>query len=109
MTFSLGEQNEPLHPGVILDLLLEACSDMNLEDVANYLGISRQLLYLIRAKRNSVTPVVAKRLSIVFGTSAAFWIRLQAEYDVWQVEQVPPPKDARPIVGFQSPLLALMQ
>jgi len=109
MTFSRGEHDEPLHPGVILDLLVDACDDMNLAEVAEYVGVSRQLLYLIRTKRNNVTPAVAKRLSIVFGTSAAFWIRLQAEYDVWQVGQLPTPEDARPIEGFRSPLLALMQ
>ena len=41
----------------------------------------------IEAGRASVTPVVAERLSQLFGTSAQFWLNLQANYDEWRGDE----------------------
>ena len=77
-----GEKLAPLHPGEIL-----------LEEFMRPLGISqnrlgrglrvppRRINEIVHAKR-SITADTALRFSRFFGTSAEFWLGLQADYDL---------------------------
>jgi addiction module HigA family antidote len=45
------------------------------------------MLHSILAKRSAVSPEMAVRLGRFCGNGAAFWLRLQATYDLWHAER----------------------
>jgi addiction module HigA family antidote len=72
----------PVHPGEIL--LEEFMKPMGLSQtrLGRDLGVSpRRINEIVHGKR-SVTADTALRLSRYFGTSAEFWLGLQADYDL---------------------------
>lgn len=74
---------KPTHPGVILDEHYIKPLRLNLQQVADHLGIARNTLFKIRMGRASVTPSIALRLSEAFNTSPNLWLNLQQKYDLW--------------------------
>jgi addiction module HigA family antidote len=72
----------PVHPGEIL--LEEFMKPLGLSQtrLGRDLGVSpRRINEIVHGKR-SVTADTALRLSRYFGTSAGFWLGLQADYDL---------------------------
>ncbi|MFZ5452085.1 MAG: HigA family addiction module antitoxin [Thermodesulfobacteriota bacterium] len=72
----------PVHPGEIL--LEEFMKPLGLSQtrLGRDLGVSpRRINEIVHGKR-SVTADTALRLSRYFGASAAFWLGLQADYDL---------------------------
>jgi addiction module HigA family antidote len=72
----------PVHPGEIL--LAEFMKPLGLSQtrLGRDLGVSaRRINEIIHGKR-SITADTALRLSRYFGTSAEFWLGLQADYDL---------------------------
>jgi plasmid maintenance system antidote protein VapI len=51
------------------------------------LGVSRKTLSAILNGRAGVSPEMAVRLSIAFGTSSESWLNQQTRYDLWHAEQ----------------------
>ena len=49
--------------------------------------VSRKTLSSILNGRAGVSPEMAVRLSIAFGTSAESWMNQQTQYDLWLAEQ----------------------
>ena len=47
------------------------------------LGVSRKTLSGILNERAGISPEMAVRLSIAFGTSAESWLNQQVQYDLW--------------------------
>ncbi len=79
--------HNPPHPGEILrELCLEPLG-VSVTDAASALGVSRKTLSSILNGRAGVSPEMAVRLSIAFGTSAESWLNQQTQFDLWQVEQ----------------------
>jgi antitoxin HigA-1 len=80
--------HNPPHPGeIIKDLCLDPLA-LTVTDAAEGLGVSRKTLSAIVNGRASVTPEMAVRLSMAFGTSAESWLNLQVRYDLWHAEQL---------------------
>jgi addiction module HigA family antidote len=50
-------------------------------------GGSRKTLSAILNGRAGISPEMAVRLSIAFGTSAESWLNQQTQYDLWHAEQ----------------------
>jgi len=77
----------PPHPGVVV---LQECiepSGLNITQVAEALGVTRNTLSeLVNAKRG-ISPEMAVRLSKVFGGSEQGWLVQQAQYDLAQVRR----------------------
>ncbi len=76
------EKMAPVHPGEIL--LEEFMKPLGLSQtrLGRDLGVSpRRINEIIHGKR-SITADTALRLSRYFGTSAEFWLGLQADYDL---------------------------
>jgi len=72
----------PVHPGEIL--LEEFMQPLGLSQtrLGRDLGVSpRRINEIVHGKRN-LTADTALRLSRYFGTSAEFWLGLQADYDL---------------------------
>lgn len=59
-------------------------------DLAKHIDVDYKVINRIinpNSKQGSrVTPEVAVKLSLALGTTAMFWLNLQAEVDVWEVE-----------------------
>jgi addiction module HigA family antidote len=75
------------HPAASIREISLPSLRMSKTDLAKALGISRQTLYDLLAERQSVTAEMAMRLEVVIGGSAEFWLRLQAEYDLWKARK----------------------
>ena len=56
-------------------------------EAAKALGVSRKTLSAILNGRAGISPEMAVRLSIAFGTSAESWLTQQTQYDLWHAEQ----------------------
>jgi addiction module HigA family antidote len=79
--------HNPAHPGeVIRGLWLEPLG-VSVTATAKALGVSRKTLSALLNGRAGISPEMAIRLSLAFGTSAESWMRMQLHYDLWQAEQ----------------------
>ena len=55
--------------------------------LAAALGVSRQTIHELLREERAITPLMALRLSRLFGNSAAFWLNVQQARDLWESEQ----------------------
>ena len=79
--------HNPPHPGeVIRGLYLEPLG-VSVTAAAKALGVSRKHLSQLMNGHMGISPEMAIRLSIAFGTSAESWLRQQMYYDLWHAEQ----------------------
>jgi len=79
--------HNPRHPGEILRELCLEPLNITITDAAGALGVSRKTLSAILNGRAGISPEMAVRLSIAFGTSSESWLNQQTQYDLWQAEQ----------------------
>jgi addiction module HigA family antidote len=55
--------------------------------LAANLKVSRQTVNELLNGRRSLTPLMALRLSHIFGNSSRFWMNAQVALDLWSAEQ----------------------
>ncbi|MFN8495865.1 MAG: HigA family addiction module antitoxin [Caldilineaceae bacterium] len=80
------QMKNPSHPGeIIRDCLTDL--ELTVTDAALALGITRSNFSKILNGRAGVSPEMAIRLSKAFGSTPAFWLRLQLNYDLAQAEK----------------------
>lgn len=79
--------HNPPHPGEVLRKLCLEPLGLNVTEAANALGVSRKTLSSILNGRAGISPEMAVRLSIAFGTTAESWLNQQTQYDLWQAEK----------------------
>jgi antitoxin HigA-1 len=72
--------------GVIKSLCLEPLG-VTVTEAARALGVSRKTLSAILNGRAGISPKMAVRLPIAFGTSAESWLNQQTQHDLWHAEQ----------------------
>ncbi len=77
-----GARLAPVHPGDVLKHDYMGPLGMSVYGLAGALGVSRSRVNEIVQGRRSVTAETALRLGRFFGTSADFWLGLQAAYDL---------------------------
>lgn len=77
-----GERLPPVHPGEVLKHDYLEPLGLSVYALAGALGVSRSRLNEIVHGRRAVTAETALRLGRFFGTSAEFWLGLQAGYDL---------------------------
>lgn len=80
-------KRQPNHPGIILDEHYIKPLNINLQELAENLGIARNTLFKIRTGKAGITATIAIRLSEAFNTTPQFWLNLQQKYDIWFAEQ----------------------
>ena len=74
--------HNPPHPGeFIRDTYIEPF-DISIRSLAENLGVAASTLARVVAERSAVSPEMALRLSKALGTTAEFWMNLQANYDL---------------------------
>jgi len=79
--------HNPPHPGEILRQLCLEPLGLSVTEAAKGLGISRKTLSAILNGRAGISPEMAVRLSLAFGTSSESWLNQQLQYDLWQAEK----------------------
>ena len=77
----------PLHPGQVLSEIYMSEMGLNQTELAHRCRCSpRKINEIVNGKRG-VSPDFAIVLEKVLGTSAEMWVRMQAEYDLWEARQ----------------------
>jgi addiction module HigA family antidote len=77
----------PTHPGEMLREDFMPDFNLNATSMATSLGVSRQTINELLRERRAITPVMALRLSRLFGNSPEFWLNAQHAWDLWDSEQ----------------------
>ncbi len=91
-----------IHPGEILFEEFIKPMELSLASVSRATGIPASRLTEITKCRRSITAETALRLAKYFGTSAAFWIGLQAEHDLEVAERTVGAKIKREVISLAS-------
>ena len=78
---------KPTHPGELLREIVFPALKRPKREIADLLGISRQILHGILAERHPITPAMALRIGKLLGTSPESWLRMQEAYDLRKAEQ----------------------
>ncbi len=74
----------PLHPGKVLSEVYMAEMALNQTALAKKCHCaSRKINEIVNGKRG-ISPSFAIILESTLGTSAEMWVRMQAEYDLWE-------------------------
>lgn len=76
----------PPHPGEIIKSHGLRPLELTITKAAKALGVSRKTLSAILNGRAGISPEMAVRLSIAFGTSSESWLNHQTQYDLWHAE-----------------------
>ena len=91
-TTDLRPMHNPPHPGYILKTLYLDGAGLTITDAAAGMQVSRKALSQLINGRVSVSPDMALRLADAFPPgSAALWLNLQQQFDIWQASQQPRP------------------
>jgi addiction module HigA family antidote len=81
------KNSNPLHPGIVLAEIYMKEMDLNQSTLATHCQCPpRKINEIVNGKRG-ISPAFAITLEKVLGTSAEMWVRMQAEYDLWQARQ----------------------
>lgn len=78
------KMRNPPHPGEVL--LVEAVGADG-HAGRRSAGVSRKTLSSILNARAGISPEMAVRLSLAFGTTAESWMNQQVQYDLWHAER----------------------
>ena len=81
------KMHNPPHPGEVLRELCIEPLGLTITEAAEALGITRKILSSIFNGRSGISPEMAVRLSIAFGTSSESWLNQQSQYDLWIAEK----------------------
>ncbi len=77
----------PPHPGELVRYDCLEPLGLSVTDAAKALNVTRQALNNLVNKKSGISPEMAVRLSKVFNGSPEFWMRLQLQYDLAQIER----------------------
>jgi addiction module HigA family antidote len=77
----------PTHPGALLREDIIPAVKRTKTEIADLLGISRQLLHAILAEKKPVSPETAVRLGTLFCEGPEIWLRMQGAYDLWHAQR----------------------
>lgn len=80
--------HNPAHPGEVLNEFWLEPMGITVTEAARLLGVARKTVSKIINKRGALTPEMALRFEIVFGTSAQAWMNMQAAYDLWNMKDI---------------------
>jgi addiction module HigA family antidote len=77
----------PLHPGKVLSEIYMTQMGLNQSALAKLCDCSpRKINEIVNGKRG-ISPSFSIILESVLGTSAEMWVRMQAEFDLWEARQ----------------------
>lgn len=96
----MGRMFNPPHPAAILREDVLPALGLTVTEAARQLGVSRVALSRVLNERAGISVDLARRIEAWLGPEqggrAETWLRMQIDYDLWQLEQsTPPPKVKR--------------
>ena len=77
--------HNPAHPGQVLREYLP--EGLSVTDAANHLGITRVALSRILNFKAGISAEMDFLLADALGTTAGFWSKIQAQYEIYQAKQ----------------------
>jgi addiction module HigA family antidote len=77
----------PTHPGEMIREDFMPDFNLNATSMAAALGVSRQTINELLREHRAITPIMALRLSRLFGNSPEFWLNAQHARDLWDSQQ----------------------
>jgi addiction module HigA family antidote len=77
----------PPHPGEVLKQDILPGLGMTVGQLAAHLGVTRATLSDLLNERKDVSPTMAIRLGKAFRNGTRFWLALQLQYDLWNLEE----------------------
>ncbi len=75
------------HPGELLREEIIEPNNLTITEVAAMLGVTRPALSNVVNEKAAISPMMALRITRVFGGNAELWIRMQASYDLREAEK----------------------
>src|SRR6266567_2783989 len=78
---AMAKKLPPIHPGEVLREEFLRPLNLSPYSVARALGVPRTRIERLANEQTAVTADTALRLAKYFGTSAAFWMGMQAQHD----------------------------
>ena len=76
-----------IHPGEVLKEEFLIPMEISQYRLAKEIGVSESRISAICNGKRAIVADTALRLSRFFGTSASFWLGLQADYDTEEIER----------------------
>ena len=79
--------HDPAHPG---EVIRESCLKplgLTVREAAEHLGVTRKTLSDLLKGRSGVSPEMALRLEKAGWSTADTWLRMQMNWNLWQVRQ----------------------
>lgn len=77
----------PIHPGEILREEFLTPLDLSPGALAKRIGVPRTRIERIAKQQTPISPDTALRLARALGTSAQFWLNMQASFDLATAER----------------------
>ena len=75
------------HPGQLVKSLCLEPLNVSVTEAAQALHVSHPTLSKLVNGHIGISPEMAMRLAMAFGTSEELWINLQSQYDLWKARQ----------------------
>ena len=96
----MGRMHNPPHPGESIREDILPALELSVTEAAKQLGVARVTLSRLIHGQSGISADMARRLEAWLGgpkhgPSAESWMRMQADYDLWQAMQQPAPKVVR--------------
>lgn len=82
------KMHNPAHPGEVLNEVCLKPLGITITEAAAKLGVARKTVSKIVNGRGAITPEMALRLEIVFGSTAQTWMNMQTAHDLWRAEKL---------------------
>ena len=92
-----NQKMRPVHPGELLREILEEL-DISAYALAKRIGKAPIQVSRILAGKSSVTAPMARLIGAALGTTAQYWVNLQAHYDLEVAKQEAPLLKVEPLV-----------
>lgn len=91
--------HNPSHPGPLIKSAHLDPFNISGRAFARHLGVGYSTVSRLLSGKSGITPEMAIRLSLVFDhTAPEFWLNLQHDYDLWQLDR---PKNRKLFAGIK--------
>jgi len=81
------KMHNPIHPGTILKDMYLSPLGLTVTDAARSLGVTRKALSELINCKSGISTMMALRLSKAFDTTPEYWLNMQQNFDLWQVQK----------------------
>ncbi len=77
---------KPSHPGALIRNVILPETGLTVSELARRCGIARNTVSKVVNERGDVTEDIAIRLSRVLGSTPRFWLSMQTNLNLWNLE-----------------------